>query len=243
MPPKGGPRVGAALATPDSRFERLTQLKPPALPGDIYFIRGIVMNYRIWMSLGMIGLIATSTAFAEEKGGKIDRQLCSVCHGQGGTTSSELFPQLAGQPAPYFIAQMKAFRDKSRSELNAQRFMWGVSSWLSEDDIQQLAAFYESQPPVHLGNISDQAKYDLGKDIFINGHLTKGVPPCKACHGEKGEGKKTTPRLGGQNETYLMRQLKVFYGNERPAATAMHEIVKGLAESDIEAIAHYLQAQ
>lgn len=201
------------------------------------------MNYRIWMSLGMIGLIAASTALGADEGVRLDRQLCSVCHGTGGTTSSELFPQLAGQPAPYFIAQMKAFRDKSRAEENARRFMWGISSRLTDEDIQQLAAFYESQLPVHHGKVSDQAKYDSGKSIFMNGHSEAGVPPCMACHGEKGEGKESTPRLGGQNEAYLKRQLKVFYGNERPAATAMHEIVKGLSETDVEGIAHYLQAQ
>jgi len=201
------------------------------------------MNYRIWMSLGMIGLIAASAAIGAEPGAKIDRKLCSVCHGPGGTTSSELFPHLAGEPAPYLINQLKGFRDKSRSDENARRFMWGISSLLSDEDIQQLATFYESLPPVHQGKISDQSKYDLGKNIFVNGYPDKGVPPCMACHGEKGEGKETMPRLGGQNEAYLKRQLKVFYGNERPAATAMHEIVKGLAESDVEAIAHYLQAQ
>ena len=201
------------------------------------------MNKRIWMSLGLIGLIAASSAFGAERGAKLERQLCSVCHGPGGTTSSELFPQLAGQPAPYFVNQMKAFRDKSRTEENAKRFMWGISSRLTDEEIQQLAAFYEAQSPVHLGKISDQSKYDLGKNIFMNGHAEKGVPPCMACHGEKGEGKEATPRLGGQHEAYLKRQLKVFYGNERPAATAMHEVVKGLSEDDIEAIAQYLQAQ
>lgn len=203
------------------------------------------MNYRILMLLGMIGLISASSAIGAEPGAKLDRQLCSVCHGHGGTTSSELFPQLAGQPAPYLIAQMKEFREKSRSEENARRFMWGISSRLTDENIQQLAAFYASQPPVHLGKISNQAKYDLGKSIFLKGHADKGVPPCMICHGEKGEGNDATatPRLGGQNEAYLMRQLKVFYGNERPAATSMHEIVKGLSVGDIEAIAHYLQAQ
>ena len=201
------------------------------------------MNYRIWVSLGFINLILAFPAMAADTGAKLDRQLCSVCHGPGGTTSSELFPHLAGEPAPYFINQMKAFRDKTRADENAQRFMWGISSRLSDEDIQQLATFYESQPAVHLGKISDQAKYDAGKNIFLNGHPDKGVPPCMACHGEKGEGKETTPRLGGQNEAYLKRQLKVFYGNERPAATAMHEVVKGLSEGDVEAIAHYLQAQ
>ena len=201
------------------------------------------MNYRIWMSLGMVGLMAASAAIGAETGAIIDRHLCSVCHGRGGTTSSELFPHLAAEPAPYLIAQLKAFRDKSRSDQNAQRFMWGIASRLSDEDIQQLAAFYESWPAVPGGKISDQSKYELGKNIFINGHPSKGVPPCKVCHGEKGEGNEATPRLGGQNEAYLKRQLKVFYGNERPAATAMHEIVKGLTESDVEAIAHYLQAQ
>lgn len=201
------------------------------------------MNYRIWVSLGMVGLIAASAAIGAESGAKIDRKLCSVCHGPGGTTSSELFPHLAGEPAPYLINQLKSFRDKTRSDENARRFMWGISSLLSDEDIQQLATFYESEPPVHQGKISDQSRYDLGKNIFINGYPDKGVPPCMVCHGEKGEGKETMPRLGGQNEAYLKRQLKVFYGNERPAATAMHEIVKGLSESDVEAISHYLQAQ
>ena len=201
------------------------------------------MKYRILMSLGLIGMLVTASAFSADEGSKIDGKLCSVCHGRGGTTSSELFPQLAGQPAPYFVAQMKAFRDKSRSEENAKRFMWGISSRLSDDEIQQLAEFYQAEPPIHTGKISDQPKYDLGKNIFMNGHPDKGVPPCMACHGEKGEGKDVTPRLGGQHEAYLMRQLKVFYGNERPAATVMHEVVKGLSEPDIEAIAQYLQAQ
>ena len=187
--------------------------------------------------------MVTSSAVAADAGSKLDRQLCSVCHGPGGTTSSELFPQLAGQPTPYFINQMKAFRDKSRAEENAKRFMWGISSRLIDEEIQQLAAFYEAQTPLHLGKVSDQPKYDLGKNIFINGHAEKGVPACMVCHGEKGEGKDATPRLGGQQETYLKRQLKVFYGNERPAATAMHEVVKGLSDSDIEAVAQYLQAQ
>src|ERR1700678_846391 len=35
-PPSGGSNSGAASASPPSRFERLTSLKPPALPGDIY---------------------------------------------------------------------------------------------------------------------------------------------------------------------------------------------------------------
>ena len=195
------------------------------------------------MSLVILGLFIALPAMAADNAAKLDNQLCAICHGPAGTTSSELFPQLAGQPASYFTNQMKAFRDKSRAEENARRFMWGISSRLTDENIQNLATYYEAQTPAHAGKVSDQAKYDLGKSIFLTGHSEKGVPPCMACHGEKGEGKDSTPRLGGQHEAYLKRQLKVFYGNERPAATAMHEIVKGLSDSDIEAIAQYLQAQ
>lgn len=201
------------------------------------------MKFHILIALGLIGMIVNTSAISANVAEKLDGKVCSVCHGRRGTTSSELFPQLAGQPAPYFIAQMKAFRDKSRSEENAKRFMWGISSRLTDEEIQELATFYEAEPSVHIGKITDQSKYDLGKNIFMNGHPEKGVPACMSCHGEKGEGKDVTPRLGGQHEAYLMRQLKVFYGNERPAAVAMHEVVKGLSQPDVEAIAQYLQAQ
>jgi cytochrome c553 len=201
------------------------------------------MKFHKYLSLGLVGMLAFSSAYGAEVWAKKEKQLCSICHGPGGTTSSDLFPQLAGQPAPYLVNQMKGFRDKSRADENAKRFMWGISSRLSDDDIQQLATYYEAQTPLHQGKISDQAKYDAGKKIFMNGLPEKSVPACMACHGEKGEGKAETPRLGGQHEAYLKRQLKVFYTNDRPAATAMHEVVKGLTEGDVEAIAQYLQAQ
>lgn len=202
------------------------------------------MSARNWVLLGLVGLVMAPIAYAEnEEGARLDHQLCSVCHGPGGVTTSELFPRLAGEPKQYLINQLKGFRDKSRSDQNARRFMWGISSRLTDEQIEQLATFYSSKPFDHHGTISDQAKYDLGKTIFTQGHVEQGVPPCMSCHGEKGEGREATPRLGGQAEAYLKRQLKVFYGNERPAATAMHEIVKGLSDKDIEAIAHYLQAQ
>jgi cytochrome c553 len=203
------------------------------------------MKFHISMVWILAGLIMATTAMAEDEGARLDRKLCSICHGPGGTTSSELFPQLAGQPATYLINQLKYFRDKSRSDQNATRFMWGISSRLTDDEIQHLAAFYTSQTPVHRGNITDQAQYDLGKQLFTSGRTGTNTPPCMACHGDHGQGSSdlATPRIGGQNEQYLRRQLKVFYGNDRPAAVAMHEIVKTLSQKDIEAIAQYLQAQ
>ena len=95
----------------------------------------------------------------------------------------------------------------------------------------------------HSKKINDQTKYELGQSIFTKGKLDKGVPACAACHGDKGQGLASVPEIAGQNETYIKRQLNVFYGNERPSAIAMHEIVKNLTQEEIEAIAEYLQSQ
>ena len=189
-----------------------------------------------------LGLMLSLNVNAETAD-RLDKQLCSICHGVGGNTTSEQFPMLAGQNAVYFTSQMKAFRDKTRANLNATRFMWGISSRLTDEDIEKLAAYYEAQTPSHVAKITDQAKYDQGKTLFTMGDQSRGVLACAACHGEKAQGNASIPRLGGQHEEYLKKQLKVFYGTDRPAAAAMHEIVKALNDKDVEALAQYLQAQ
>lgn len=69
-----------------------------------------------------------------------------------------------------------------------------------------------------------------------------GVPACEACHDEKGEGQDAVTYLGCQHDAYLKRKLYGFSSNERPAAKAMHKVVKGLTKDDIEATSQYLQA-
>jgi len=199
------------------------------------------------MKLKLILILVISSLFLNlvyaKDAAELDRQQCAICHDPGGNTTSNQFPKLASQPHEYFIAQMKAFRDKSRSDKNAQRFMWGIASRLTDKEIEDLAIYYETQAREHTKTINDQTKYDLGHSIFTKGKSDKGVPACAACHGDKGQGLANIPEIAGQNETYIKRQLNVFYGNERPLGVAMHEIVKNLTPEDIEALTEYLQAQ
>ncbi len=46
---------------------------------------------------------------------------------------------------------------------------------------------------------------------------TSGVPACMACHGANGEGQAASgfPRLAGQPEAYLLKQLQAFAGGQR----------------------------
>src|SRR5438093_11970388 len=67
---------------------------------------------------------------------------------------------------------------------------------------------------------------------------------CAACHGDKGvpADPKTTPVIWGQEQSYLMKQLRDFRNGERGSAI-MSPIAKNLAEGDLRKIAAYFAAK
>ncbi|MGL4234266.1 MAG: c-type cytochrome [Casimicrobium sp.] len=67
-------------------------------------------------------------------------QVCNVCHGANGLSTLPNAPHLAGQPAIYFIEQMKAYRSGKRPH----EVMSVIAKSLNEQDIDNLAVWYES---------------------------------------------------------------------------------------------------
>jgi cytochrome c553 len=67
---------------------------------------------------------------------------------------------------------------------------------------------------------------------------------CAACHGDKGApaDPKTMPVIWGQQQSYLMKQMRDFRSGER-ASAIMSPIAKGLAEGDLRRIAAYFAAK
>jgi cytochrome c553 len=67
---------------------------------------------------------------------------------------------------------------------------------------------------------------------------------CAACHGDKGVpgDPKATPVIWGQQQSYLMKQLRDFRNGERNSAI-MSPISKDLAEGDLRRIAAYFAAK
>ncbi len=67
---------------------------------------------------------------------------------------------------------------------------------------------------------------------------------CAACHGDKGvpTDPKTIPVIWGQEQSYLMKQLRDFRNGERSSAI-MSPIAKDLAEGDLRKIAAYFAAK
>src|SRR5258708_2395659 len=67
---------------------------------------------------------------------------------------------------------------------------------------------------------------------------------CAACHGAKGApaDPKTMPVIWGQEQSYLVKQMRDFRNGERSSAI-MSPIAKGLAEGDLRKIAAYFAAK
>jgi cytochrome c553 len=165
-------------------------------------------------------------------------QACANCHGPNGDGISPAFPRLAGQQAAYIEAQLAAFRDHSRGDPSAMAYMWGMASQLDGQSVTQLAAYYGSQRPVP-GAPGDQAAMAKGKVIYEQGLSDEGVPPCITCHGANAEGKDNIPRLGGQYQAYLVKQLAYFKSQLRGNAPVMHAVTYQMTFEQMEAATVY----
>ncbi len=127
---------------------------------------------------------------------KVDT-VCQSCHGAQGNSVSSTFPRLNGQQADYIAAQLKNFRDHSRTDPHARAYMWGMASQLDDATIDGLAKYFASQKPSQPQGGGELAAE--GKKIYMDGADAQNVPACQACHGEHGEGNSVIPRLAGQH--------------------------------------------
>ena len=167
-------------------------------------------------------------------------ETCGTCHGVNGRSVSPTFPNLAAQTAPYIEVQLHAFKDQTRADPDAQAYMWGMASPLSDATISELATYFSSQPapPGRPGNPS---LIEQGRHLFREGVPAQQIPPCASCHGALAEGMATFPRLAGQHAPYLLKQLLVIQSVLR-TAPVMHGVVKNLSKEQMEALVAYLES-
>jgi cytochrome c553 len=204
------------------------------------------MRYSVYKILLVIATLTMSTTiFATEtdRVEKLINKVCSACHGIGGSTTSPNFPRLAGQQPFYMKAELTEFRDKSRKDADAEP-MWGWTRALSDQDIEGVVQYYASQKP-EPGKLGPENLMRRGQEIFETGIPSKNVPACSSCHGLDAAGNAGAPRLASQHSSYLTKQLRDAFHDStlRPEAVAMHFIVKGLSNEDINALTAYLQSK
>ena len=99
---------------------------------------------RSWLAsaaaLAFSSLCSQSAAAADAGAGRQKAAACAVCHGPLGLSQAPDAPNLAGQPALYVAAQLRAYR----SGVRKHEVMAVMAKPLSDDDIDNLAAWFSS---------------------------------------------------------------------------------------------------
>jgi cytochrome c553 len=98
--------------------------------------------------LAWLLLAATPALAADAAVGRQKAIACAVCHGPLGLANAPDTPSLAGQPATYLAAQLRAFRSGERRH----EVMVVIAKPLSDADIADLSAWFaavqvEVRPP------------------------------------------------------------------------------------------------
>ena len=160
------------------------------------------------------------------------KAVCQSCHGEGGISSTELTPSLAGQPSFYAVTQLFLFREGRRSN----PLMTAMAKGMSDSDLRAFSEYIGKLPPppaISMEGLSPQR--------MSRGALLTQEHRCASCHGADFSGSKQVARLANQREDYLLQTLKGFQSGERLGyTTAMNETLIGISALDLQDIAYYL---
>ena len=211
------------------------------------FCRLMKMNPLRLSLAGLILSLAFSASAAEtpavvapvEKNtvAQITSTICAACHNADGNSVITLNPKLAGQHPEYLVKQLTEFKSGKR----ANAVMSGMAAMLSDEDMKGVAAYFSNQNLV-LGKAKTNGAGSLGEKIYRGGIASTNVPACAACHGANGAGiPKQFPRLGGQHSDYTLAQLRTFRTGERANAPMMMAIATKMTDSEMAAVADYIQ--
>ncbi|MHA7880475.1 MAG: c-type cytochrome [Saccharospirillum sp.] len=99
---------------------------------------------KLW--IGLTCLAASCAWAGDPVAGEQKARSCAGCHGIQGISTAAIYPNLAGQKALYTINALKAYRSQERQGGSAA-LMWGIAQRLSDEDIEDLAAYYASLEP------------------------------------------------------------------------------------------------
>ena len=173
--------------------------------------------------------------------------ICSSCHGQNGNSVNPEWPRLAGQSAVYIAEQLRLFRSGVRDNL----IMKPLAATLSDQDISDLAVYYEAQTPTGLE--ADPSYWQAGQALYLRGDRAHEIPACVACHGPVGRGNLAAgyPALRAQQAVYTVKQLNDYASGARYSAAnatqasrngvMMLTLAKRLTPEQIRDVASYLQ--
>ena len=174
--------------------------------------------------------------------------VCTACHGPNGNSANPEWPRLAGQSAVYVAEQLKLFK----TQVRANPVMMPMASGLSDQDVNDVAVYYQAQ--ALQGLEADPSYWKAGEALYTRGDRARNIPACAACHGPGGRGNLAAgyPALRAQQSVYVAKQLSDYAsgarypGAKNPAQPSrngamMLTIAKRLTPEDIRNVASYVQ--
>ncbi|HEY5739932.1 MAG TPA: c-type cytochrome [Gammaproteobacteria bacterium] len=195
-------------------------------------------SHLVAMVLVLSGLSSFAATAADIEAGKAKSAICAACHGADGNSSNPAWPSLAGQHASYIYKQLIDFKEGRRSNAT----MTGMVVTLSDDDMKNLAAFYQSQQAK--GVAFDGELIDKGENIYRGGITDASVAACIGCHSPsaKGNGPAGWPALVGQHPEYIVAQLQAFKQGMRAndPGNMMRNVSARMSEMEMKSVAAYI---
>ena len=193
------------------------------------------------LALASTHIHAESLVDGSAEAGKARALTCGACHGADGNSASPVWPNLAGQNAPYILAQLRAFKDGTRQD----PLMSGQAMMLTDEDMANLAVYFESMPAA-AQSVADAKLLVRGEALYRGGKKKDEASACLACHGPTGRGNPAAkyPALNGQHAAYTTKQLNDYASATRTTdgkTQVMRDIAAKLDEKDIAALSSYIQ--
>lgn len=178
------------------------------------------------------------------KSGEKKAMLCTACHGVENSNNPE-WPNLSQQSKKYLVEQLHAFRDGIRN--NA--LMSSQAMGLSDEDINDLASYYNNVKSKRGVLPADDSNIELGQKIYRGGITDRAVPACISCHGPNGLGIDRTgyPKISGQHSIYTLSRLKDYKEgyDDRDSVSKNYSIMSSisfkLSNLEMKALSEYLQ--
>lgn len=197
------------------------------------------MKKLLQISLALAAMVgAVQTAQAQDlAAGQKKIAMCIGCHGIPAYQASfpEVYkvPMIAGQNAKFIVSSLEAYAKGERKHPT----MRGIALSLSEQDMKDIAAFYEQQAKAPA---APEAVPAAPADV------AKLVASCVACHGVNFSKPATgaEPKLAGQHADYLYAALKSYQTEGNPLIGRGNAImagqVKQFSHAELKAISKYL---
>lgn len=194
-------------------------------------------------------LVASVTTFSAQaealqgdaKAGERKNAMCIGCHGIVGYQASfpevHKVPKISGQSGQYIVQALTAYKNGDRKHPS----MRGIAESLTEQDMLDLAAYYEASGKVDGAAPLPKAPEGNAKAMEL---IAKGA--CISCHGDSFSNpiNGSYPKIAGQYADYLFVALKSY----RPTAPAkssrnnaiMGGVVQQYSNAELKIMANYL---